>query len=253
MSKECGIKITVITVTYNCEKLIGKTIKSVLSQTYSNIEYIIVDGLSNDTTMKIVNEYRNKIAVVISEKDRGISDAFNKGIKYASGELIMFLNAGDFFCDDSILSKVASDWSNCKTDVLFYKVSVGDHTFIPADSYRDNEEKIWNDCQVPHQGAFVRKKLFEDIGMFNTFMKIRMDYDFFARCKKADCTYKYISETIVSYEIGGTSMQTDNAVRFYKEGLAVKLLYGMRIQACDLIYMLMPNWLRNMGKKVIRR
>lgn len=245
--------ITIITIVYNCESGIEKTIKSVLEQDYKSIEYIIIDGASTDSTMTVVNKYRDKINKVISEKDRGISDAFNKGVKEATGDIILFLNAGDVFCNNSILQCVAKDWQNNRPDILFYKVVVGEKRYIPPKEYGEDAKRIWNECQIPHQGAFIRKEVFEKVGLFNIFFKIRMDYDFFARCIKAECSYEYIPKTIVRYEIGGTSMMTDNAITYYREGVAIKLLYGFKIKKSYWLYMFMPKWIRDIGKRVMHR
>ena len=108
-------KISVITISYNAEKEIEKTILSVISQTYDNIEYIIVDGASKDNTISIVNKYKKKISCVISEPDKGIYDAMNKGIMHATGEWLIMRNAGDVFCDKSVLQNILEDIPEEKT------------------------------------------------------------------------------------------------------------------------------------------
>lgn len=247
------VKVSVITVTYNCVNSISKTVESVLAQTDADIEYIIIDGQSDDGTIEKLKRYKNRIDCIISEKDRGIADAFNKGIGFATGELVFFLNAGDTFVHSAVVSRAVSMWEKEKPDVLFYKVRVGEKTYIPAQKYGNNAEKIWDECQVPHQGAFVRREVFETVGRFNTFLKIRMDYDFFARCKMEGCYYKYVPEIIVEYEIGGMSMNIDNAQRFYCEGMGIKLIYNLPVSMKDYCYYLVPRWMRKLGRVIMGR
>ena len=102
-------KISVITISYNAEKEIEKTILSVISQTYSNIEYLIIDGASKDDTMVIVNKYKDRISHIVSEPDKGIYDAMNKGVKYATGEWIVMMNAGDIFNNESVLQNIMNN------------------------------------------------------------------------------------------------------------------------------------------------
>ena len=104
------MKVSIITVCYNSEKTIEKTIKSVLSQNYKDIEYIIIDGGSTDNTINIVNKYKQKIDIFKSEKDRGIYDAINKGIKYSTGSVISILHSDDIFCDKLTINKVISNF-----------------------------------------------------------------------------------------------------------------------------------------------
>ena len=248
-----GILVSIVTIAYNAQTSIENTIQSVISQQYPHIEYIIIDGASTDNTLGIVNKYKKNIDIIISEKDRGISDAFNKGIRCAHGDLIMFLNAGDTVVDENIVNKVVSDWEQNKSDILFYKVKIGEHTFQPTDNYGDNGNKIWDECHIPHQGAFVRREVFDMVGNFNICLKTRMDYDFWARCRNMKCSYLYIPEAIVEYEVGGTSMQISNAKCFYQEGLGIKLIYGLRISLIDIVQLLMPQFIRRIIRNFISR
>lgn len=247
------VKVSVITVTFNCVDVISKTVESVLTQTGADIEYIIIDGQSDDGTIDQLKGYKDKIACIISEKDRGIADAFNKGIEHATGELLFFLNAGDTFVHSAVVSGAVSMWEKEKPDVLFYKVKVGEKTYIPAQKYGNNAEKIWDECQVPHQGAFVRRSVFKNIGEFNIFLRTRMDYDFFARCRAAKCTYIYIPQVIVDYEVGGISMNSMNAYTFYREGIGIKFLYKLPITVRDIVYLIIPHKFRELGKKILKR
>ena len=114
-----NLKISIITIVYNREKTIKDTINSVLNQTYKNIEYIIIDGKSTDSTLNIVNSYKDKISKIISEKDDGLYDALNKGINLATGDIIGFIHSDDFYIDNFVIEKVANEFKKNNPDTLF--------------------------------------------------------------------------------------------------------------------------------------
>ncbi|MBR0032748.1 MAG: glycosyltransferase [Treponema sp.] len=254
-------RITVITITYNCAQSLSKTVESVLSQDYDNIEYIIIDGKSTDGTWEKIKSYEQRLSerfgdrfFIQSEKDSGISDAFNKGIKKASGDTILLLNAGDFFVSSSEARMAAEDFERFgNPGVLYYRVRIGKKSFMPGSDAQDDDDKIWESCQVPHQGAFVSRKTYEKIGGYDTAFKIRMDFDFFARCFRGGVTHKYIPKEMASYEIGGTSMQLTNAKRFYAEGLSIMKKYGLPVTQADKLQPLIPNWFRRFVRLFIKR
>lgn len=235
MNKE--IKITIVTVCYNSKHLIENTIKSVISQNYNNYEYIIIDGASTDGTIDVIEQYRDRVDFYSSEKDLGISDAFNKGIKASKGDLICFLNAGDYFLDNNVLSKVSTDWKN-DVDILFYQMRVGKDGITPPKKLNDNEQKIWEELEVPHQSCFCKRSLFEELGYFNVGIRIRMDFDFFARCKLFNKNYKYIPEIITQYDDNGVSANINNRIRFAEEALYIKKLYGLKVTIKDYLRVL---------------
>lgn len=246
------MKVSIITITYNCCESLQKTIDSVNMQAYEDIEYIIIDGASTDGTIEVIKKNESNISFWKSEPDKGISDAFNKGIAVATGELIFFLNAGDEFLNPDVVSNAVDEWNRNQVDVLFYKVHVTNGKSIPGDSFKDNALKIWEACQVPHQGAFVRMSVFDKVGTFDLFYKIRMDYDFWARCKKADCSFKYIPRVIVRYESDGTSMQIRNVKRFEREGMCIRRKYGIQNTTMDVIMLVMPIWIRKLYRIIVK-
>ncbi len=167
-------KVTVITVCYNAAESIEETIISVINQTYSNLEYIIIDGNSSDETMSIIQKYQEHIDVVVSEPDNGIYDAMNKGLQIASGEWINFMNAGDTFMNASILDRMFED----QVPEL-YKVMYGDTVFKTAkgNSFLRCHPISYLDRCMPfcHQSSFIRK----GIGLFNADYHICADYYMF--------------------------------------------------------------------------
>ena len=123
------MKVSIITVVYNRADVIRDTIESVLSQTYKNIEYIIIDGASTDGTMDVVNEYKDKISKIISESDKGLYDAINKGIKEATGDVIGLIHSDDFYLDNLVVQRIVDTFKKENKDMLF-----ADLLFIKGDN-----------------------------------------------------------------------------------------------------------------------
>ena len=223
-------KISIITITYNNLFGLKRTVESVYLQTaYDQIEYIIIDGASSDGSVEYLKSLPDSI-IWISEPDRGISHAFNKGIERSSGEMILCLNSGDIFTDNNVVKEVIKDIENSDADIISYKVKVTDSVFIPS---TDVEQKIWNACEEPHQGTFVKRRIYDEIGGYSEEYKIRMDYHFFARCKSKKYSFKYFPTIIVEYEPGGTSMAIGNRRRSWREGMSVKMLYDIETTVKD--------------------
>ncbi|WP_052266151.1 glycosyltransferase family 2 protein [Pedobacter kyungheensis] len=209
--------VSVITIVYNAESTIEQTILSVLAQTYPNIEYIIIDGGSTDGSLKIIDKYKDKITKWISEPDNGISDAFNKGIKFSSGNLIALLNADDWYEKDAV-KKVVENYTN-KYTVLCGNVKLYNNlnNFKIKKSSIDSIESVMN---VWHPGMFCPKEIYDEIGLYNIDIKILMDYDFVIRCYLAKINFKFIDENIVNMRYGGVSNQL--ITKSMKEALIIK-------------------------------
>ena len=182
------MKISIITPSYNSEKTIGRNVNSVISQTYKNYEHIIVDNLSKDSTLRTINEIYQKnnlldLLTVISEQDNGISDAFNKGIKVAKGEIIAILNSDDYYFDSNLFEKVIDVFKG--SEVLFIH---GDIKFID-DVYGSNIRKpllcdIKEAMPYNHPTMFFRKNVYEQYGDFDITYKYAMDYELVCRLEK---------------------------------------------------------------------
>ncbi len=204
-------KISIITVSYNSGATIEDTIKSVVSQDYQNLEYIIVDGKSSDNTLEIANKYKDKITKIVSEKDDGIFDAFNKGLKLASGDIIGILNSDDFYTDNTVISSIAEAFEKNNTDTLY-----GDLVYVNAKD-TNNIVRYWQSCDYqkslfefgwmpPHPTFFVKKELYQKYGDFNTWMKISNDYELVLRfLYKHNCTSQYLPKILVKMRDGGNS------------------------------------------------
>jgi glycosyltransferase involved in cell wall biosynthesis len=193
--------VSVITVVYNGERYIEDVIKSVLNQSYKNIEYIIIDGGSLDNTVSIIKKYQNFLAYWVSEKDNGISDAFNKGIARANGEIIGIINSDDWYERTTIETVVAnikesdvvySDmqlWKNDKKDFVIK----GDHRFLTRE------------MTVSHPSVFVRKECYDHFGLFDTKYELAMDYDLMLRLMVNNCRFTYIPEMLANMRWQGAS------------------------------------------------
>ncbi len=180
------MKISIITVVYNNEKFIKNAIESVLNQTYPDIEYIVIDGKSTDRTLEIINQYQDKIDKIISEKDNGMYDAINKGIKLVNGEIIGILNADDEFYQPDIISQVAKAFSENKIDALY-----GDLIYVKRDNpqkitrkwvSRDFKHGLFAKSWTPaHPTFFARKNCFDEYGNYRTDFKIAADVELMYR------------------------------------------------------------------------
>jgi glycosyltransferase involved in cell wall biosynthesis len=221
--------ISIVTIVYNGEKYLEKTIQSVINQNYDNIEYIVIDGDSTDGTVDIIKKYEDKIDYWISEKDKGISAAFNKGVTCSTGERLLMLNTGDFFIDNSFLKSNISQLLTVE-DVVFFSVRVDNNRNLPSEDVLSSLEKILDKVQVPHQSAFVKLSSYKRCGLYNTNFKIRMDYEFFLRLISCNSKFKYLNVVAVQYLVGGISMQFKNRALFEIEALISNYIYGKTVR-----------------------
>jgi glycosyltransferase involved in cell wall biosynthesis len=228
--------VSLITVTYNSEKTIERTIKSVLNQTYSNIEYIIVDGKSNDRTLEIINKYKsyfqNKL-ILISEKDNGIYDAMNKGIKHANGEIIGIINSDDWYEVNAVEKVVQSVLNNNVEGVyhgyLRFVSDSGEEILVSRSSATNLRNKM-----IEHPACFVTKNIYKTHGLFNLEYKYCADYDFMLRLYEKNVQFIKVEAIIANFTIGGISstpkaaletlkMKRDRAIISNKQYLLKKL------------------------------
>lgn len=206
------MKISIITVVYNCEKTIERTIRSVLSQSYKNIEYLIIDGASTDATMQVVNRYKNQISVILSEKDKGMYDALNKGIRLSTGDVVGILHADDEFASTQSIQLIAERLqSNPVIDAVY-----GDVGFVkeeePDKIVRYYSSAIFNTnlfkwgFMPAHPTFFCYKKYFDLYGLYRTDLDIAADFDLLARfLRRHQLHTSYIPEMLVKMNLGGKS------------------------------------------------
>ena len=211
------MKISIITVCYNSAATLEETIKSVLSQSYPNIEYIIVDGASTDATPEILNRYADKISRIISEPDKGIYDAMNKGLHVAQGDVIGILNSDDLYHDPKVLENVVKAFQS-DIDGLCTNVEIFDPTpdkvirFYSCTKWRPWMFRIGH--QPPHPGFFARKAAYAKVGDFDTTYMLAADFDFLLRfIFKHKLKMKYVPRVSVSMRSGGASQKSFYNIR----------------------------------------
>lgn len=205
------MKLSLITPSYNSALTISRTIDSVIAQNYSDLEYIIIDGGSSDKTTEIVASYQDKLKInFISEPDKGIYDAMNKGIKLATGDVIGILNSDDLFYDDKVLSAVVTAFSDTKIEVVYGDIKYFSDDINKTSRYwktgEYEESKLNNGWTIPHPALFVRKSVYNQVGLYNIDFKIAGDYEFILRLlKKYQFKIKYIPQVFVKMFAGGAS------------------------------------------------
>ena len=205
-------KFTIITVTYNAGKVLEKTIQSVISQSYPYMEYIIVEGKSKDNTLQIAETYKQWIHTLVSEPDKGLYDAMNKGIRMATGEVIGILNSDDFFTSRDVLQQVADAFeTNQELDAVY-----GDVHFVHPDNLekcvRYYSSKIFKrelmimGLMPAHPTFYLKKECFEKFGLYKTDYKIAADFEFLLRViYKKNIRMQYLSLDMVTMRTGGAS------------------------------------------------
>lgn len=221
------MKVSIITVCFNSEKTIRTTIESVLHQTYNNIEYIIIDGKSSDSTIEIVKEYmplfRGRLRY-ISEKDNGIYDAMNKGIRLSKGDVIGIINSDDFYELDAVENIIK--YMNSEK----YQVLYGACNLIYKDRVINTVKKSYqklNKDMIPHPTCFVTRQTYHDFGLFLPSFKIAADYELMLRfytSKKV--TFKQIPKTIANFREGGISTKPEMEKKRTFEKACIRYWYG---------------------------
>jgi glycosyltransferase involved in cell wall biosynthesis len=203
--------LTVITVVFNGAATLEHTIRSVIEQTYGNVEHIIIDGGSTDTTLEILRKYEGSVDYWVSEKDAGIYDAMNKGIALARGDYIGMLNSDDYFAHPSALKVIATRFITSKVDAVFSCLDIVD----PANlnrvlrKYRISSFTPFMlriGVMPPHPTFYCKKSCYEKAGLYRTDYRIAADFEMLARLLlKHKITWKFIDETTVKMRSGGLS------------------------------------------------
>ncbi|HZX74425.1 MAG TPA: glycosyltransferase family 2 protein [Cyclobacteriaceae bacterium] len=241
------MKISLITVSYNSAATIGDSIHSILSQDYKDIEYIVVDGNSKDGTVEIVKSFGDQITWM-SEPDKGIYDAMNKGLKMATGDIIGILNSDDFYSDQTIISAVAKEFKDETLDAVYADLIVVDPQNLKKvvrtySSKKWYPEKFARGFMPAHPTFFVRKKYYEKLGLFKTDYKIAADYELLIRFLYVNkLKYKYMPLTMVVMRKGGAS----------SSGLKSNLILNQEIMRACKENGISTNYLRIYSKYFIK-
>ncbi|WP_348825254.1 glycosyltransferase family 2 protein [Flavobacterium aestuarii] len=199
-------KISVITVNYNDKKGLSKTLESVVNQTDKKFEYIIIDGGSSDGSKELIEQYSKHIDYWVSEPDKGVFNAMNKGIKAATGDFVIFMNGGDCFCNNTVLQEIEPLLDE-NFDIYYgnnYKQTPNSKR-LKTYSEKLNFSFFYT-SSINHQSTFIRKSLFEKYFYYNEEYKIASDWEFFIyTICHVNVPYKYINKTIAVYDFTGIS------------------------------------------------
>ena len=197
--------VSIITVTYNAKDFLEETFRSVWSQTYPHIEYIVVDGASTDGTRELIEANRDKIARWVSEPDKGLYDAMNKGIRMAKGELIGIVNASDYFEPDTVETVVQAFMEHPGIGIFHGNVNMlnDDGSFFKLKKPRSNDLSAGM-CYY-HPTCFVARSVYGQLGGYDLAFRYSADYDFLLRCQVADIPFLYIDKVLSNFRRGGVS------------------------------------------------
>lgn len=228
------MKVSIITATYNSAAHIADCVKSVNNQSYRNIEHIIIDGASKDKTLDIINGLPNRVEKIISEPDKGIYDAMNKGIKSATGDVIGILNSDDFFTSDNVIKTAVETFKNDNIDALY-----GDVHFVNPDnlsrcvrlySSAVFKPSLFRFGFMPaHPSFYMKRECYEKHGLYALDYKIASDYDLLIRyLYKEKINYKYLKKDFVTMRTGGVSTKNfKSRVTLNKEIVRACNKYGI--------------------------
>lgn len=228
------MKISIITATWNSEKTIESTLRSLNTQDYSNIEHIIVDGASTDATLDSVRLHGNRVCKVISEKDKGIYDALNKGIDVATGDVIGFLHSDDLYANQKVISRIAHEFSNDDIDITY-----GDLDYVSQANINKTvrswvsgafkRSRMKNGWMPPHPTFYMRREHYIALGGFNLKYIISADYDSMLRYLwKNKLNPSYIPEVLIKMRLGGKSNNSfSNIIKKTSEDKKVMVKNGI--------------------------
>ena len=217
-------KISVVTVCYNAAETIEQTMQSVINQTYENIEYIIIDGGSTDGTVEIIKKYADKIAYWVSEPDKGIYDAMNKGIKVATGEWIGFLNSGDFYLDSNVLSSLIYKSLSYKHPDVIYGYTVYSFKYGKFVGRKLPLSKFRKTMPFGHPSTFVRTELMKE-SLFDCSYKIAADYNFLYNLYTSNKQFCFVDVIVTDFE-SETGVSNKSLFLTMKETAIINGSYG---------------------------
>ena len=208
--------LTIITICYNIKDEIERTCKSIIDQTWQDFEWIVIDGGSTDGTVDVLKKYADRIDVLISEPDKGIYNAMNKGIKLAHGEWLNFMNGGDCFAANDVLEKVFKN-KEYDADILYGNMNFcKKRKTVSQMQYPHQVDKIYfHDGRIGHQAAFIKYNLFEKYGLYNEKYKIASDWEKWIIFTENNCVFQHLDFIVCNFDIEGIS--STNLTCSYKE------------------------------------
>lgn len=226
------MKVSIITTCFNRERTIAQAIESVLSQDYSDIEYIVVDGASTDGSLSVIRHYTNGIAKIISEPDNGMYEAINKGIKAATGDIIGLLHSDDFFISPNIISEIVETFIRTDADIVY-----GNGLYV--DSTRTNKVvrnwvsgnyKRWKvrfGWLPLHPTVYIKRKVIDQYGLYDESYKIAADSDFLVRYLwNAKLHVAYLNQYVLKMRMGGLSTNSLRRKQMWREDVRMYKMHG---------------------------
>ena len=228
--------VSIITVTYNSGKFLENTINSVLEQSYRNIEYIIVDGGSTDSTISIIRSYSSKISKWSSEPDLGIYDAMNKGIMRSSGEIIGIINSDDWYETNAVELAVQAFHDFPDTCVVHGNMKMYSENTCPLYVLQPslNNKNLWYSMTLNHPTCFLRKRIYQTFGYFDINYQLRADHELFLRLWTHGARFAYVAKLFANMRVGGASWKQLNQAN--KEYLFMLKNYG-----CSRVFIFAMN------------
>lgn len=250
------MKISIITVCFNSEKHIKSAIESVINQSYNNIEYIIIDGGSKDKTVDIIKSYGSKVNQLISEPDKGIYDAMNKGLQMATGDYLGILNSDDFYIHNEVISMVVNELLEKKTDSLFADLIYveEEHPEIQVRYWKSQPfvkgsfQKGWHPA---HPTFFVKNEIYKKLGYFSMDFKLAADFELMLRfLEKHQISSCYLPQAIIKMRLGGaTNKNIKNIFNQNIECYKAFKVNQLKISLLYPLYRLLPKLLQFIYKK----
>ena len=229
------MKVSIITITYNSEATLKDTIESVVNQSYNDIEYIIVDGKSTDNSLSIIESYKDKISKVISEKDKGLYDALNKGIALATGDLIGIIHSDDFYTNNFVIEKIVKSIEENNSDAVYADLYYVDKVYTNKifrkwKSGNYTYGQFINGWMPPHPTFFAKRSCYEKFGSFNLSFVSAADYELMLRfIHKHKIKLAYLPEFIIKMRVGGKSnVSLKNRIRANNEDRKAWVINGLK-------------------------
>lgn len=205
-----SIKVSIITINFQNNTGIRQTIESVISQTYNNIEYIIIDGASTDGSIEIINQYADQLSYFVSESDNGIYHAMNKGWKKATGEYCLFLNSGDYLYKNTVIEQVVNKIPETPADIIFGDLYAFDENQYWVTSFKEKISLYYfHHSFIPHPSTFTKRSLLIELNGFYEHYKVISDWAFFVRCFLHKASFQQIDIVTTAFYMQGSSSNSD--------------------------------------------
>ncbi|MBD5449609.1 MAG: glycosyltransferase [Lachnospiraceae bacterium] len=210
-------KVSIITVVYNGAKTIEQTIQSVLQQSYKNIEYIIIDGLSTDGTQQIIEKYAQDLSYYVSEKDDGLYYAMNKGIERATGDIIGIINSDDWY-DENAVKDIVECFRENDVELVYGKVAKISEEHRVRITRKEPLDRMWYGMPLSHPAVFVKKDVYDRLGGFDVNYRVASDYELLLRFYAGKVKFGYVDKVIAYFREGGitTKRTKENRTDVYK-------------------------------------